>query len=66
MALCDTCAFMDKRYDQFRQEYNDTVRTDNKIEQHFCPMYDDHIPNGIYYGDDKCKHYQEDDTDTAP
>lgn len=49
--------FMDNRYDQFRQDYNDAVATDSRKEQHFCPMYDDHIPNGIYYGNDNCEFY---------
>jgi hypothetical protein len=57
MALCDNCAFMDERYDTFRQNYNDAVPIDNTVEQHFCPMYDDHIPNGIYYGDSDCSFY---------
>lgn len=57
MALCDNCTFMDKRYDQFRQDYNDAVPTNEKLEQHFCPMYEDHIPNGIYYSGDNCQFF---------
>lgn len=49
---------MNERYDQFRQEYNDAVPVDDKQTQHFCPMYDDHIPNDIYYENGKCQFYQ--------
>ena len=58
MALCKNCAFMNERYDQFRQEYNDAVPVDDKQTQYFCPMYDDHIPNDIYYENGKCQFYQ--------
>lgn len=59
MALCDSCNLMDKRYDEFRQSYNDSVAVADRRLQHFCPMFDDHIPNKIYYGNGECKHYQE-------
>lgn len=58
MALCDTCAFMDERYDEFRQAYNDSAPIADKQTPHFCLMYDDSIPNGIYYEDGECKYYQ--------
>lgn len=57
MALCDKCAFMDERYDEFRQSYNDAVPIGDKLLQHFCVMYDDHIPNAVYYENGKCPHY---------
>lgn len=59
MALCDKCAFMDKRYDQFRQDYNDAEVIGERTEQHFCPMYNDHIPEDIYYGNGDCVFYDE-------
>lgn len=58
MALCSKCIFMNKRYDEFRQSYNDAVPVSDKQTQHFCPMYDDAIPNDIYYKDGDCQHYQ--------
>jgi hypothetical protein len=57
MALCDNCAFFDEQYDKFRQDYNDAVPLGSSVEQHFCPMYDDHIPNGIYYDGEDCEFY---------
>lgn len=59
MALCDKCAFMNDRYDEFRQSYNDAVPVNESMVQHFCPMYDDHIPNEIYYGGGECEFFQE-------
>lgn len=59
MALCDSCLFFDERYDKFRQDYNDAVPIGEDLEQHFCPMYDDNIPNGIYYNNADCEFYQE-------
>lgn len=58
MALCKRCAFMNERYDEFRQSYNDAVPTADKQVQHFCPMYDDNIPNEIYYGNGSCEFHQ--------
>ena len=57
MALCDTCQYMNNKYDEFRQAYNDADVIDENKTEHFCPMYDDHIPNGIYYDDEVCEHY---------
>lgn len=58
MALCSKCVFYDERYDGFRQDYNDAVPTTDSRLQHFCPMYDDNIPNGIYYDNEDCPFYQ--------
>lgn len=59
MALCDKCLFMTDSYDDFRQAYNDVeIIGDNTVE-HFCPMYDDHIPNNIYYEGGACERYVE-------
>ena len=48
---------MNNKYDEFRQAYNDADAVDENKTEHFCPMYDDHIPNGIYYDDEVCEHY---------
>lgn len=63
MALCSKCTFMNKQYDEFRQDYNDAIVVGNTTVEHFCPMYDDHIPNGIYYKGEKCEYYMEKQTD---
>lgn len=58
MGLCNKCLHMQKRYDEFRQAYVDTDIIGENKEQHFCPMYDDNIPNDIYYGDSKCEYFE--------
>lgn len=58
--LCDKCANYSKQEDEFRQEYVDKIVLDDKgREQHFCPMYDDHIPSGIYYDGESCPFFRE-------
>ncbi len=50
---------MDERYDKFRQDYNDAIVEGDNVEEHFCIMYNDHIPNGIYYENEDCDYYME-------
>jgi len=58
MALCDTCYFMTKEHDEFRQTYNDTIiENGDKREKHYCPMYSDNIPNRIFYENAMCDYY---------
>lgn len=64
MALCDSCMFYDKKHDEFRQQYDDTVEVNgDKREKHYCPMYDDYIPYNIFYDNGKCEYYQKRDGD---
>lgn len=56
MALCDTCMFYNKQYDEFRQQYDDVIDGENR-EKHFCTMYDDNIPLDITYKNADCPHY---------
>ena len=58
--LCDKCLNYSKEIDLFRQQYVDKIVIDgNDQEQHFCPMYDDHIPEGIYYNGENCEFFTE-------
>lgn len=58
--ICNNCFHFRKEYDEFRQQYVDMIVVDNtEPEQHFCPMYDDHIPNEIYYADHDCEFFLE-------
>ena len=59
MAYCKTCLFYDKRYDEFRQNYDDVIEEGNTQEKHYCVMYEDNIPNKIYYQGAKCPFYGE-------
>ena len=55
---CSNCEFYNKQEDQFRQQFVDILRIgEDEPQQHFCPMYDSHIPTEIYYDGGKCKYY---------
>lgn len=56
MALCDNCMFFKASYDEFRKNYDDII-DQNKTENHFCPMYDDHIPYKIFNENGDCPYY---------
>lgn len=62
MALCDSCMFYDKKHDEFRQQYDDVIDGD-KLEKHYCPMYDDHIPHDIFHKGGDCPFYVKKDGD---
>lgn len=63
MRLCDTCFFMRKEHDEFRQLYDDIIIEDaDPRQKHYCPMYSDHIPHSIYYDGANCEYFM-DDTD---
>lgn len=58
MGLCEKCRYMVAAYDRLMQEHDDVVIIGDKSKpNHYCPMYDDHIPEAIYYGDGKCDFY---------
>lgn len=57
---CDKCVNYNARIDEFRQGYVDIIEKGKKeMEQHFCPMYDSHIPNEIYYNGKECPYFLE-------
>ena len=57
--LCDTCLNYNEGTDDFRQKFDDQIVIDGDgREQHFCPMYDDHIPHGIYHEGEDCEWYR--------
>ena len=61
MALCDSCQNYDKSYDEFRQNYDDVIiENGDKRQKHYCNMYDDHIPFGIFYENENCVYYRQD------
>lgn len=54
MASCSKkCAIYDRNYDEFRQLYNDIWPKD----AHFCDMYDDRIPDGVFDGPKDCPYF---------
>ena len=59
MALCNNCKAYNAQYDEFRQNWDDTIM-DASVQNvpHYCVMYEDNIPNDIFYNDAKCKFYE--------
>lgn len=56
--LCDTCLNYKKEYDEFRQQYVDLIVIGKtRPEPHFCPMYDNNIPDEIYHDGAQCEFY---------
>jgi len=51
-----------KEHDEFRQRYDDVIDGD-KLEKHYCPMYDDYIPHDIFYKGGDCPYYVKKDGD---
>lgn len=58
MPLCNNCQFYNAEYDEELQQWDDTIKVGDETVLHHCPLYDDHIPNGIFYGLDDCKYYE--------
>lgn len=56
--LCDSCLNYSKSEDEFRQQYVDNIIVSGEEPgQHFCPMYDNHIPHDIYHKGADCPYY---------
>ena len=55
MALCSKCMFYSSENDNLNRDFNDT----GSEEEHFCIMYTDAIPEGIYNGPKDCEFYEE-------
>jgi hypothetical protein len=50
MALCSECLFYDLVIDDINRSFNDI----DAITNHFCSMYADMIPNGVFNGPKDC------------
>ena len=55
MALCKNCAFYSETIDELNRDFNDVGDVDN----HYCPMYQDAIPEGVFNGEKNCEFYEE-------
>lgn len=55
MAFCDKCIFYSKSYDEQNIDFNDIGDTNS----HFCPMYQDEIPDGVFNGGNDCEYFEE-------
>lgn len=55
MASCKDCMFYSEHIDELNRNFNDIGDPSN----HYCPMYQDAIPDGIFDGVKECEFYQE-------
>lgn len=59
MASCKDCAYYSQEIDALNQAFNDVGNED----AHFCMMWQDEIPNGIYNGGKDCEFYSKKEED---
>ena len=50
MESCKTCILYSEEFDDLHRDFNDVG---NETE-HFCPMYEDNIPDGVFDGKKSC------------
>lgn len=53
MESCKTCEYYSESYDEMCRDMNDT----GGENEHYCVMYDNAIPEGVFEGVAKCKYY---------
>lgn len=59
MALCGNCKIYNTKYDEFRQDWNDTITEPPAPNlPHHCIMYEDNIPDDIFYNGANCPFYE--------
>lgn len=64
MALCNKCKVYNTQYDEFRQNWDDILlEPPAQNTPHYCIMYEDNIPNKIYYDGAVCKFYEPKDAE---
>ena len=54
MALCKQCVFYIESIDELGRDFNDI----GDEQDHFCLMYDDAIPECVFYGNENCPFYE--------
>ena len=54
MASCKDCVFYSSNIDELSRNFNDV----GNPEGHYCPMYQDAIPDGVYNGSKECEYYE--------
>ena len=55
MGSCENCLFYSEKTDELNRDFNDTE--DQSL--HFCPMYTNGIPNGVFEGQKDCEKFME-------
>lgn len=61
MALCNSCIFFSKDYDEQRKQYEDTIKEYPHKERHFCQMFLNGIPKNVFYKNGYCPFYEKGD-----
>ena len=59
MASCKTCALYSHVIDELGRDFNDV----GDINNHYCPMYQDEIPGGVYDGQKDCEFYEQNENE---
>ena len=54
MESCSKCALYSETIDNLNRDFNDV----GDINNHYCPMYQDAIPEGVYNGAKDCEFYE--------
>ena len=55
MESCKTCLLYSEHYDNLHRDYNDV----GNESEHFCSMYQDHMPDGVFDGKKPCEFYMD-------
>lgn len=58
MAKCRGCFNYSQLDDDMRRVWNDDVGPDYDPDAHFCLMYEDGIPKGVYNSSKDCRFYK--------
>ena len=54
MGLCKSCSLYSEHYDNLSRDFNDIGDENN----HFCPMYENGMPEQIFAGNGDCDYYE--------
>ena len=64
MALCNTCEWYNKEYDEYRGNFDDIITVDgDRRPNHFCIAYDEKMPKKIWYKNGNCPFYKKKGTE---
>lgn len=55
MASCKDCSFYSETIDELNRNFNDV----GDVHNHYCPMYQDAIPAGVFNGAKSCEFYED-------
>lgn len=56
MEYCKQCLMYIEHFSEFVAADQDSTPKNEKPKEHFCMMFDDGIPDGVWNGAEKCAH----------